>query len=168
MNKVHFCQSIPLPTKIGGSLAREWLVKMIFFKNKGGHKIQILPWSQNFMKIGAKIATQEDESGKNPKNGPYKTFFSQKSPRILNFKTSSWILTFLECFGQYQYIGTLILSHVCHVFNILRSIFNLRSFCPLPYFGTQQRGHMDSNLFLLFLGALFIWLFYAYRDGHLW
>ena len=26
--------------KIGGSLAREWLVKMIFFIKKGGHKIQ--------------------------------------------------------------------------------------------------------------------------------
>ena len=36
--------------------------------------------SQNFMKIGAKMATQQDKVRKTPKN-----VFSQKGPRILNF-----------------------------------------------------------------------------------
>ena len=39
------------------------------------------PWSQNFMKIVAKMATLQE---KNPK-WTLKNVFSQKSPRILNF-----------------------------------------------------------------------------------
>ena len=63
------------------------------------------------MKIGSKMATQQDQNRKNLKNGPLKSIFFSK--RAQNFELLKQVPESPHqtgYFGRNQYIGTLILS----------------------------------------------------------
>ena len=62
------------------------------------------------MKIGAKMATQQDESRKTPKNGPSNQFISKRAQDFKLLKQVPESSYQTGHFGPRQYIGTLILS----------------------------------------------------------
>ena len=63
------------------------------------------------MKIGAKIAMQQDEGRENPKNWPKNTFFLKRAQDFELLKQVPQSSHQTGHLGWNQYIGTLILSY---------------------------------------------------------